>query len=133
MCFRKIFFVFSFFLVCLSTSSSVYAQNQQTTTFNFESSTMPYNWHTSGWTACSGECNDGNQTRTISCRDNTGNAAPSEANCAHTPRPSNVRTCDLPDCQWVPGSCPAHTHYTGGGIGGDQGDDKIGGVNQDQL
>ena len=122
------------------------AQDGFTSSFNYESSTLPYNWATTAWTDCSGECNGGSQSRTVTCQDNAGNPAPSEAECSHTQKPELTRGCDLPDCQWVTGSCPSHVHSAGGGgcggagsIGGgssggqDCSDDKIGGVNQDQL
>ncbi len=89
---------------------SANAQNQSTTTFNYESSTLPYNWVTTAWSSCSGECNEGNQSRTVSCQDNAGNSAPSEANCSHSAKPDLTRGCDLADCQWVAGVCPSHVH-----------------------
>ena len=95
--------------------NTVNAQDQFGSSFNFESSSLPYKWQTSSWTTCAGECNNGNQTREVSCRDNAGNPAPSEADCAHSARPELLRTCDLPDFQWKMEDCPSHVHNSGGG------------------
>ena len=152
MFFRKTFLIVFLFSVGALLPVLAHAQDQFNSSFNYESSTLPYNWHTSAWTTCAGECNNGNQTREVACRDNAGNPAPSAADCSHSAIPELTRSCDLPDCQWVMESCPTHIHYTGGGggcggAGGggyqgggqDCGDDKVsnpnggGDINQDQL
>lgn len=124
-------FILCAMLLCFSLIGvTANAQNQFTSSMNFESSKLPYNWHTSAWTACTGECNSGIQTRSVTCKDNAGNDAPSGApawtECNHTPEPESVRQCDLPDCQWVAGACPSHVHNQNGSNGEGDGIDNDG-------
>lgn len=100
-------------LIILSTYSAN-AQNQHTATMNFESSQLPYNWHTSAWSDCNGVCFIGEQSRSVDCKDNAGYSASSEADCSHTPKPANIRECDLPPCAWVEPPCRSGNPYKSG-------------------
>ena len=107
------------------------AQDQFTSSMNFESSTVQYNWHTTPWSACADLCGDSTQSRVATCRDVDGNTVPN-SNCDHTVPPLTVRDCRVADCEW---ECADPPHYHppppppppprtggGGGDGGDGGD-----------
>ena len=113
------------------------AQDQFTSSMNFESSTGQYNWHTTAWGQCSqitGQpyCNEGEQRRTRSCRDVEGNTV-ADSNCDHTAPPAVRRLCELPDCTWQPVACttpppppPGGSSPPPGGSSGDGASDANG-------
>ncbi|MEM9468659.1 MAG: thrombospondin type-1 domain-containing protein [Pseudomonadota bacterium] len=110
-------------LVCLglftgASTSDTHAQSDPfSTTLNYESSTIPYNWATGSWSACSRPCGTGEQSRSVTCQDNQGANAPNPTDCDHSPRPDSTRTCKVDDCQWVK-NCVDHNQHCPYGVTG---------------
>ena len=98
--------------LCVLSSSQVQvsAQDQFTNTLTFESSTFAYHWQTSPWSNCNGVCFVGEQVRSVSCRDNSGDTVP-PSNCDHTAVPETRRECPLPACAWTEPSCRSGSPY----------------------
>ncbi|MCO5114315.1 MAG: hypothetical protein M9899_09070 [Bdellovibrionaceae bacterium] len=88
-------------------------------TCNSDPCTSGYYWKVSEWSTCSKTCGTGIRTRTVSCVNGAGQAAPNDSLCEGT-RPAEQGTCNSHACEstytWYTGDWGNCSKTCGGGI-----------------
>ncbi|MEM9468593.1 MAG: thrombospondin type-1 domain-containing protein [Pseudomonadota bacterium] len=101
---KIVIFAFASLLASSLLITSGYTQtNPFSSSLNFESSIVPYQWNTGPWSNCNRLCGNGQQNRLVRCVDNQGTNV-DVSNCSFGPEPTSQRPCQMPTCVWQTGN-----------------------------
>lgn len=94
----------------VQTNTALCTSTKPTTIENCATNACPVYWWTSAWGVCSKNCEGGQMTRTIECRDQATDTSVSQSLCLSS-QPSTIADCNIQHCpQWYPqdwGTCGA--------------------------